>query len=142
VISTATNTVIAPLITVGNLPVGVVVTPNGNFAYVANELDNTVSVINTTTNTVVGAPIPVGPHPFGVAITPNGQFVYVSNSGNLVGSNSVSVIDTTTNLVVATITVGNSPFAFGSFIGPNIIVAQGGPLMVGNDAAFNHARVW
>jgi outer membrane autotransporter protein len=135
-IDTATNTVVPPALAVGSVPVGVAITPDGKFAYVANEFDNTVSVIDTTSNTQVDS-IKVGSRPFGVAITPNGEFVYVTNSGNLLlpPSNTVSVISTISNQVTATITVENSPFTFGSFIGPNIIVAPGGPLLVANDAA-------
>jgi autotransporter-associated beta strand protein/YVTN family beta-propeller protein len=60
----------------------------------------------------------------------------VADSGNLSSDNThVSVIDTKTDAVIATITVGESPFTFGSFISPNIIVARGGPLLVSNDAA-------
>jgi outer membrane autotransporter protein len=132
VINTATNTVVGSPILVGTSPVGVAVSRDGKFVYVANELSNTVSVIDTATNTVVGSPIPVGGGPFGIAITPDGKFAYVGNAG----SNTVSVINTATNTVVGSpIPVGTSPFVFGSFIGPNIIVAQGGPLLVANDAA-------
>ena len=49
------------------------------FLYVANSVDNTVSVIDTATNTVVGSPIPVGIFPRAVAITPNGTQAYVVN---------------------------------------------------------------
>ncbi|MFF3684429.1 YncE family protein, partial [Streptomyces sp. NPDC002187] len=41
----------------------------GTFAYVANSVDGTVSVIDTATNTVTTT-IPVGSGPFGVAVTP------------------------------------------------------------------------
>ena len=75
------------------------------FAYVVNNVDNTVSVIDTATNTVVGTPISVGGLPNGVAITPDGTHAYVANAGG----NTVSVIATATNTVVATVTVGNSP---------------------------------
>ena len=44
VIDTATNTVIAT-ITVGDGPVGVALSPNGNRLYVSNSGDNTVYVI-------------------------------------------------------------------------------------------------
>jgi YVTN family beta-propeller protein len=60
VINTATNTVVGSPITVGNLPQGVAVTPDGSKVYVANSNDGTVSVIATATNTVVGSPITVG----------------------------------------------------------------------------------
>ncbi len=64
-------------------------------AYIANDGDNTVSVIATATNTVVGLPIPVGSNPAGVAVTPDG------------GDNTVSVIATATNTVTATIPIGD-----------------------------------
>ena len=38
---------------VGRYPNGVAITPNGKFAYVANQRSNTVSVIDTANNTVV-----------------------------------------------------------------------------------------
>ena len=50
-ISTATNTVTANN-NVGSGPYGVAVTPNGEYAYVTNFGDGTVSVISTATNTV------------------------------------------------------------------------------------------
>ena len=62
VINTATNTVIG-LISVGNYPLGIAITPDGARAYVTNAGDNTVSVINTATNTVIGSPISVGNFP-------------------------------------------------------------------------------
>ena len=70
------------------------------YAYVANNADNTVSVINTSTNAVAKT-IAVGSLPYGVAINQAGTFVYVTNSG----SNTVSVISTATNTVTATITL-------------------------------------
>jgi YVTN family beta-propeller protein len=38
---------------VGVLPIAVAVTPDGAFAYVTNNFDNTLSVIKAATNTVV-----------------------------------------------------------------------------------------
>jgi outer membrane autotransporter protein len=134
VIDTTTNVVVASP-AVGSFPVGVVVTPDGKFVYVANPGDSSVSVIDTTTNTTVGSPIALdnlGLSPEGLAITPNGGFVY---TGNII-TNNVSVINTATNSVVnPPIPVGSGPVAFGNFIGPNIIVALGGPLLIANDSA-------
>jgi YVTN family beta-propeller protein/autotransporter-associated beta strand protein len=143
VISTATNGV-AFSIPVGNSPTGVAISPSGQYVYVTNMNNGnggagTVSVINTATNTVVST-ITVGISPIGISVTPDGKYVYVANSninnggrGPLVGI--VSVISTASNTVVALIPVGTAPLSFGSFISPNIIVAQGGPLLVANDAA-------
>jgi YVTN family beta-propeller protein/autotransporter-associated beta strand protein len=181
VINTATNTVVGPSIPVGNSPVGVAVTPNGKYVFVTNNSDNTVSVISTATHSVVGPPIGVGNDPAGVVITPNGRFAYVANNGSgAVNSNTVSIIDIAKHTVVGSVTVGNkplgidvtpdgkyvyvtnnndgtvsvintatntvvgapiavgsSPIAFGFFVGPNIIVPRGGPLLVASDSALN-----
>ena len=50
----------------------------GQFAYVANSDDDTVSAIDTDTNTVV-ATIPVGEQPADIAITPDGARAWVAN---------------------------------------------------------------
>ena len=136
VISTATHSVVGPPIGVGNQPAGVVITPDGRFAYVAdngsgNMPSNTVSVIDIATDTVVGL-VTVGNKPLGIDITPDGKYVYVTNSQD----GTVSVINTATNTVLGVpIAVGSFPISLGFFVGPNIIVAQGSPLSVANDAA-------
>src|SRR5688500_1544666 len=73
-------------------------TAAGPFAYIANSLDGTVSVIDTASNSVITT-FPVGENPLGVAVNAAGTRVYVTNSG----SDEISVIDTMTNAVVATI---------------------------------------
>jgi YVTN family beta-propeller protein len=100
-------------------PVGIAVTPNGKFAYVANAgtSSHLVFVIQTSSNTVVdtivlGAGNAVGP--MGVAITPNGNFAYVANKN----SDTVSVIDTATNTVITNFGTGSSN-PFGVAITPN-----------------------
>ncbi|MDR3696012.1 beta-propeller fold lactonase family protein [Mucilaginibacter sp.] len=103
VINTATGIVVST-ITVGVSPMGVSVTPDGKWVYVANEFSNNVSVINASVNKVV-ATVPVGINPAGIAVTPNGKFIYVAN----LNSNNISVISTASNKVVATITVGTTP---------------------------------
>jgi YVTN family beta-propeller protein len=93
-------------ISVGINPVGVALTPDGAFAYVANQtFPGTVSVIDTRSNAVIST-IPVGPFPTGIAITPNGRFVYVVDGTS---PGAVSVIDTITRNVVATIPEGVFP---------------------------------
>ena len=69
-------------------PFGVAVTPNGAYAYVANDDSGTVSVISTATNKVT-ATITVGSSPYDVAVTPNGTYAYVVNFD----SATVSVIN-------------------------------------------------
>src|SRR5258708_10077844 len=91
-------------------------------AYIANDGDNTVSVIATATNTVVGLPIPVGSNPAGVAVTPDGSKVYVANDGD----NTVSVIATATNTVTATLPVPRCPFATSVFRPVGVTVTPDG----------------
>src|SRR6266478_4146409 len=115
VINTMTDALVA-VIPVQFSPLGVAISPNGQFAYVTNtgaicdlcsfNQPPSVSVIDTTTYSVV-ATIPVGQYPAGVAVTPNGAFAYVANFN----SNSVSVIDTATNTVTATVGVGINPLS-------------------------------
>lgn len=84
----------------------ITVTPlSTGYAYIANSISNSVSVINTATNLVVST-IPVGQNPTGLSVSPDGKAVYVANQR----SNSISVISTATNMVTATITTtGQSP---------------------------------
>jgi len=74
-------------ISVGTDPLGVAVTPDGSKVYVANQSDNTVSVIDTATNTVIGSPIPVGnvPSAFGLFIQPVPTFAGTPGSPNCHG---------------------------------------------------------
>ena len=119
VIYTATHEILNPPVratiplTGQDCPTAVAFTPyriegnaNGQFAYVANALSNTVSVIDTAKNAVVASPIPVGLNPVAIAISgvclnPNGgacnphnalqgTYAYVANYA----SDSVSIINT------------------------------------------------
>ena len=75
-------------------------------AYVANNLDNTVTPINLRT-LVAGPAIPVGAGPDAVAITPDGKTAYVANGD----ANSVTPINTATNSPGPAIPVGSQPFS-------------------------------
>jgi YVTN family beta-propeller protein len=86
-------------------PKGVVVHPNGKWAYVANGGSNDVAVIDVQA-LKVAAFIPVGIRPWGLGITRDGKKLYVANGV----SESVSVIDTASQKVVATIPVGKAPW--------------------------------
>ncbi|MCW3074880.1 MAG: C-terminal target protein [Flaviaesturariibacter sp.] len=118
---TATNSTSAPITsTITVTPV----TRGTGFAYIANNLDGTVSVINSATN-VVTATIPAGVSPIGVAASADGSKVYVTNNSS--GSGSVSVINTATNTVSATIPVGSSPYGVAvSADGSKVYVANSG----------------
>jgi len=97
-------------VNVGDEPQGVAVTPNGEFVYVTNFKDDTVSVISTSDNMVVDTVI-VGDGPIGVAVRPNGELVYVVNSRE----DTVSVIRTSDNVLVDIVNVGIGPLALGLF---------------------------
>ena len=60
--------------------------PNGEYAYVANEASNSVSVIDTATNSLTTT-INGLSDLWGIAITHTGAYIYVTNAG----SSSVSV---------------------------------------------------
>jgi len=102
VVDTSSGTVIAT-VPVGDQPQGIVITPDGTRAYVAN-CGGDVFVIATSTNAVT-AKIVVGGCPTGVAITPDGTRAYVARTN----ANSVAVIDTSANKVVTTVGVGIAP---------------------------------
>ena len=78
-----------PTITVGNLPSAVTIDENTDTVYVANILDNTVSVFNGATcngQNASGcgqtpATVPVGSTPIGIFADPANHTVYVPNAG-------------------------------------------------------------
>ena len=66
VIDTAKNQPVGSPISVGFLPAGVTVTPDGRYAYVTNNGSGTMSVIDTASHTAVGS-INVAQGPIGIA---------------------------------------------------------------------------
>ena len=112
VISSTTNTIIGPPVTVGTTPMGAAITPDNRWLYVVNHNDETVSIIDTTTNTpTTVVPLLSGTanlgNPTQVAITPDGTAAYV------VGFGFVAVINTATQNLdpTRTITGLNNPSA-------------------------------
>jgi YVTN family beta-propeller protein len=87
-------------------PAGLDISPDGNFLYVANNLNDSMSIIDIQTGKVVKT-IPVGHNPYTVAFSKDGAYAYVSNWGG----NTVSVIDTTKKEAVQAIKVGTHPSA-------------------------------
>ncbi|MBA4371726.1 MAG: hypothetical protein C0402_02560 [Thermodesulfovibrio sp.] len=92
-------------INVGRAPTGIAASPDGKRLYVANAVDNTVSVIDRTTHAVT-ATIGVGSNPRGLDVTPDSLYVYVANTS----SNTVTIIRTTDNTVFDPVTVGSAPY--------------------------------
>lgn len=97
------------------------------FAYISNQVSNSVSVIDMATNTVATTiPLGAGAGPYGLAVNPAGTRVYVANKD----ANTVSVIDTGTNTVTATVPVGTSPVRIA-------VHPSGSPVYVVNDGSNN-----
>jgi YVTN family beta-propeller protein len=96
--------------TVGLMPVQAALVLNGSRVYVANSLDDTISMFSPSSAApVTTISLPTGSAPSFVA-TAESATVYVANSGN----NTVSVISTTSNVVeppLAGIPVGINPVA-------------------------------
>lgn len=99
---------------VGSKPQYIAVTPDGEKAYVANQLSNDVTVIELS-SMEVRAIIAVGSDPEEIAITPDGKKAYVANAGVTAGmseyefGNTVSVIDAENDLLIKHIQVGIEP---------------------------------
>src|SRR5271165_209042 len=89
-----------PTVNVGAHPYGVAVDPATDIVYVANSVDNTISVINgancngaSVVQCVTGQTVPVGNSPYGVAIgsASSPHTVYVTNDAD----NTVSILGST-----------------------------------------------
>ena len=103
VINTVTNKVITT-ITVGLLPNGLVVSPDGSRVYVACGNSNYISIINTLTNTV-DAQLTT-PTPAEVVLSPDGSRLYVSNNF----SDEVSIFDTSTKSLITSVPITRQPY--------------------------------
>lgn len=125
---------------VGKYAFGAAVTPNGQFAYVPNNADNTVSVINTATNTVVatialtGSPVSET-SPKGAVVSPDGSSLYVVCQGTTTGQGVVVVIDTSTQAVKTAYTISSSGGTAANFDPQTIAVAPNGMIYVLSDYA-------
>jgi YVTN family beta-propeller protein len=104
-ISTATNKVVGGPVEAGNQPASVAITPDGEYAYVADFGGRSVTVIETGLRRKITTIENVGQGPFGIAITPDGKYAYVTDRG----SDEVVVISTATKKVVTSIPVGEGP---------------------------------
>src|SRR3989440_12253796 len=100
------NYTVVATVPVGTSPAGVVVSPDGRYAYVAEGGDDAVSVFDIGTRTIATTvALPAGSSPPGVAPSPGGGFLYGADGG----SNRVSVLDTRTTRVLASVPVGTPP---------------------------------
>lgn len=108
VIDTATNTVTSTIALAANaFPRGVIFSPSGTRAYVAQQGLSSLAVIDTTGIPAVISTIALstGKDPYNVAITPDGLFAYVTQTLD----NTVAVVDLTLN-TFTTVSVGTFPY--------------------------------
>jgi YVTN family beta-propeller protein len=94
--------------------------PDGGTVYVSLSNSNKVSVIDTNANTQTQL-ITGFWSPSGLAVHPNGDRLYVADTS----ADTVSIVDTISNTIVDTVPVGYFPVAFGDFITPGLIFADG-----------------
>jgi YVTN family beta-propeller protein len=88
---------------VGNEPVSVVIHPDNDTAFVANQADATVSKITNLENPSVSSTIEVGSEPTGLALSPTGTRLYVAEWAQ----SRVSIWDTSNMRLLGTINVHN-----------------------------------
>jgi YVTN family beta-propeller protein len=103
------HTVITSIL-VGDEPQSVALTPNGQFAYVANAAGNSVSIIQVndpawgTFSADVVATLTTGAEPWNIVTSPDGNRVFVANSGQ----DTITVIDATTRSIIGHVDLRNS----------------------------------
>jgi DNA-binding beta-propeller fold protein YncE len=80
----------------GTAPIGVAMSPNGQFLYTSAFTPNKVSVFSVAANgslapvSCSGTNCNTGTGPYGIALTPNGQYLYTANNtGNTVSAFSI-----------------------------------------------------
>ena len=79
IIPNQTSPAVVATIPVGYNPWAVGVNPNTNRIYVANAMDNDLSVINGSTDSVIGT-IPASSQPYSVGVNPNTNTIYVTGN--------------------------------------------------------------
>ncbi|HEX4059271.1 MAG TPA: beta-propeller fold lactonase family protein [Galbitalea sp.] len=92
-------------IAVGAKPWGIVVAPNGKFAYVAIQSSNSIAEIDLASATVTRT-MPAGSRPAYLAMAPDGSGLYVADAGD----GSVSTIDVGTGTLTNSVSVGGKPW--------------------------------
>ncbi|MGD9528747.1 protein kinase domain-containing protein [Pseudonocardia sp.] len=94
----------AGAVPVGRSPLGLGLAPDGRRAYVANALDDSVSVIDLERAAVV-ATLPVGRSPREVVVSPDGRSLYITAAGQ----DALMTVDAATGAVRSSIAVGDNP---------------------------------
>jgi YVTN family beta-propeller protein len=111
-------------ITVPDQPHGIVLSPDGRWAYVSCYGGSAIAVLDTAGATLVATiPLPAPAKPYGIAISRDGRYVYASD--NLTGR--LFIIDATARRVLPSVQVGLRPALLArSPDGAALYVANGG----------------
>jgi len=97
-------------IDVGDEPQSIALTPNGQYAFVANAAGSSVTVIKIndpawgTFNAAVETTLTTGAEPWNIVCSPDGLRVFVANSGQ----DTIVVIDATTRTIIGHVDLRNS----------------------------------
>ena len=93
-----------PMNAAGGSLSSIAINPSGTLVYVANQDNNTISVISTKTNNITGTITGVN-DPVGISFNPSGTILYVADYN----SNEISMVSMSTNSVTGTIRVDPGP---------------------------------
>jgi YVTN family beta-propeller protein len=105
-ISVITDSTVETITNVGRGPLGLALTPDGAYLYIALYDDDAVAIYKTSDRTLVKT-INTGNGPWGVAVGSDGAYVYVTNSLDVVGT--VTVIDAESQSFFQNFSVGALP---------------------------------
>ncbi|MBI2929822.1 MAG: CHRD domain-containing protein [Verrucomicrobia bacterium] len=112
VIQSDNNTRVAK-IAVGDEPQSIALTPDNQFAYVANAAGNSVSVVRITDGAFdsfsasVTSTLTTGAEPWNIVSSPDGQRIFVANSGQ----DTITVINTTEQSIIGHVDLRDTPGA-------------------------------
>ena len=108
-VSKITDGSVSTIVGIGNNPLGVAITPDGRFLYVADYnsgFDGSIYVVRTGDNSIIST-ISVGLGPWGVAVGSQGTIVHVTSSETFPGR--LTLIRVSDNAVIGTVSLGLNP---------------------------------
>jgi YVTN family beta-propeller protein len=105
VVSTQTWRVVKTIATPRS-PHGIVLSPDGRYAYVASYLGHAIAVLDVATQALIATiSFPAQAQPYGLAISPDGRYVYASDNF----SGRLYVVDTAARRLITGVPIGQRP---------------------------------
>lgn len=98
----------------GAYPMSLTVSPNGQYVYVTNSVDNTISIFQVASDgslNPVGQPVVVGNYPTDIAFSRDGLYTYVLNEKDMTVSTFQVMQDGSLSPVGQPMMVGDDPIA-------------------------------